>query len=194
MRPGESVGLVGENGAGKSTLLKLIAGILAAELRHGEILVAGSWSLLELGAGFHPDFTGRENAILNASIHGGHAAAEIDRRMERIIEFAEASEPSSTSRCGPIRAGCTPASGCAVASELGARHPLARRDPRHEGRFAVSVFLAHAEDHDTVYHWIDRRFEFSVFPRSGGIGAVDMSGSWEVEVDRPGVGAEAERD
>jgi hypothetical protein len=65
--------------------------------------------------------------------------------------------------------------------------------PLHEGRFAVSV-SAHAEDHDTVYHWIDRRFEFSVFPRAGGIGAVDMSGSWEVEVDRPGVGAEAERD
>ena len=65
IQPGESVGFVGRNGSGKTTLLRLIAGIFAPT--EGRLEVGGSvGSLLELGAGFHPDFTGRENIYLSA--------------------------------------------------------------------------------------------------------------------------------
>jgi ABC-type polysaccharide/polyol phosphate transport system ATPase subunit len=85
--PGESVGLVGRNGSGKSTLLKLIAGIM--EPTEGTVESAGVLaSMLELGAGFHPDFSGRENLYLNASILG-IPNAEIDERFEEIVRFAE---------------------------------------------------------------------------------------------------------
>jgi ABC-type polysaccharide/polyol phosphate transport system ATPase subunit len=85
--PGTSLGVVGANGAGKSTLLKLVAGILPPNT--GAVRTRGRVvSLLELGAGFHPDFTGRENVVLNASIHG-IGRAEIARRMDRIVDFAE---------------------------------------------------------------------------------------------------------
>jgi ABC-type polysaccharide/polyol phosphate transport system ATPase subunit len=84
---GEAVGVIGENGSGKSTLLKLLAHIL--EPTEGHIVTHGRVSaLLELGAGFHPDLTGRENIYLNGSILG-MSRAEIDRRFDEIVAFAE---------------------------------------------------------------------------------------------------------
>ena len=69
VEPGEAVGLVGRNGSGKSTLLRLIAGIIKPTT--GRVDVGGRiGSLLELGAGFHPDFSGRENVFLNGAIYG----------------------------------------------------------------------------------------------------------------------------
>ena len=84
---GEMVGIVGENGAGKSTLLKLLTGII--EPTSGSIAVNGRVSsLLELGAGFHPDLTGRENIYLNGSILGFNRA-EMDRIFDQIVDFSE---------------------------------------------------------------------------------------------------------
>ena len=83
---GESIGLLGHNGSGKSTLLKCIAGILRPTT--GEIRSAGRMAaLLELGAGFQPDLSGRENIYLNASILG-MKRAEIDRVFDEIVAFA----------------------------------------------------------------------------------------------------------
>ena len=85
--PGSVLGVVGQNGAGKSTLLTLIAGILPPD--RGTVETRGRVvSLLELGAGFHPDFTGRENVYVNASIHG-MTRDEVDAKMDDIIAFAE---------------------------------------------------------------------------------------------------------
>jgi len=87
VRPGESVGLVGRNGSGKSTLLKLIAGIISPSA--GRVVTGGTIaSMLELGAGFHPDFTGRENLFLNAAILG-FSEKEVRARFDQIVEFAE---------------------------------------------------------------------------------------------------------
>lgn len=84
---GTTVGLIGRNGSGKSTLLKIISRILYPT--SGEVKINGKIStLLELGAGFHPDFTGRENIFLNASILG-LSRKETERRLNDIIEFAE---------------------------------------------------------------------------------------------------------
>jgi len=84
---GETVGLIGPNGAGKSTVLKLISRII--EPTSGRIVVDGRvGALLELGAGFHPDLTGRENIYLNGSILG-LSRAEIRRKLDDIIGFAE---------------------------------------------------------------------------------------------------------
>ena len=83
---GETFGLLGHNGSGKSTLLKCIAGILRPT--SGEIVTRGRLAaLLELGAGFQPDLSGRENVYLNASILGVKRA-EIDRRFDEIVDFA----------------------------------------------------------------------------------------------------------
>jgi len=84
---GKTVGLLGRNGSGKSTLLKIISRILYPT--RGEVRVLGRLStLLELGAGFHPDFTGRENIYLNASILG-FTRKEIKERLNDIISFSE---------------------------------------------------------------------------------------------------------
>ena len=87
IKKGESVALIGVNGSGKSTLLKLMTKIMYPT--SGSIKTYGRLtSLLELGAGFHQDFTGRENIYFNASIFG-LTAAEIDKRIDDIIEFSE---------------------------------------------------------------------------------------------------------
>ncbi|MBQ2639497.1 MAG: ABC transporter ATP-binding protein [Bacilli bacterium] len=90
IKKGETVALIGVNGSGKSTLLKLMTKIIYPT--KGKITTNGKLtSLLELGAGFHPDFTGRENIYFNASIFG-LTAAEIDERVNDIIEFSELGE------------------------------------------------------------------------------------------------------
>jgi ABC-2 type transport system ATP-binding protein len=87
IEPGESVGFMGRNGSGKTTLLRLIAGVFKPT--SGRLAVAGRvGSLLELGAGFHPDFTGRDNIYLSASIYGLRKQ-EVDRRFDSIVEFSE---------------------------------------------------------------------------------------------------------
>jgi len=90
VRPGETFCVIGENGAGKSTVLQLVAGILSPS--QGQVIVNGRVSaLLELGSGFNPEFTGRDNVYLNAAILG-FSKAEVDRRFAEIAEFAEIGE------------------------------------------------------------------------------------------------------
>lgn len=87
IKRGQTVGIIGENGSGKSTLLKLLTKILRPD--KGEIIVNGKLSaLLELGAGFHPDLTGRENIFLNGSILG-LTRKEITAKLNEIIAFSE---------------------------------------------------------------------------------------------------------
>lgn len=87
---GETVALIGTNGSGKSTLLKLMTKIIYPN--SGKIKVNGKLtSLLELGAGFHPDFSGRENIYFNASIFG-MTKKQIDARIDKIIDFSELGE------------------------------------------------------------------------------------------------------
>ncbi len=87
---GESVGIIGRNGAGKSTLLQIITGTLFPT--KGTVLVDGSvGALLELGSGFNPEFTGKENVYLNASLLG-LSKREIDERYREIVDFADIGE------------------------------------------------------------------------------------------------------
>ena len=87
IKEGEITTIIGPNGSGKSTLLKLMTKIIYPN--KGRITTNGKLtSLLELGAGFHPDFSGRENIYFNASIFG-LTKKEIDERLDNIIEFSE---------------------------------------------------------------------------------------------------------
>ncbi len=87
VEPGEAVGLVGRNGSGKTTLLKLVSGIIKPSA--GSVETGGRvGSLLELGAGFHPDFTGRENVFLNGAIHG-LSRQQVREQLDEIVAFAE---------------------------------------------------------------------------------------------------------
>ena len=87
IRAGETFGFIGRNGSGKSTLLKVLARIYRPDA--GTVQVNGKLSaLLELGAGFHPELSGRENVYLNGSILG-LAKKELDRRFDEIVDFAE---------------------------------------------------------------------------------------------------------
>ena len=84
---GEVVGIIGRNGAGKSTLLKVLSRII--EPTAGRALIYGRvGSLLEVGTGFHPELTGRENIYLNGAILG-MKKAEIDQKFDEIVSFAE---------------------------------------------------------------------------------------------------------
>ena len=84
---GQSLGIIGRNGSGKSTLLKLLAGIYRPD--HGKIVVHGKvGALLELGAGFHPEFSGRENILINGIVLG-LSKREVRQQLEDIIRFAE---------------------------------------------------------------------------------------------------------
>jgi len=84
---GDSIGLMGLNGSGKSTLLKLISGVMTPD--DGEVLVRGRIAgLIEVGAGLHPDLSGRENVYLNGAILG-MSEAEINRKFDSIVDFSE---------------------------------------------------------------------------------------------------------
>ena len=115
IEPGEAVGLVGRNGSGKTTLLKLVSGILKPT--DGTLVVGGLvGSLLELGAGFHPDFSGRENVFLNGAIHG-LSRAQVRERMDEIVTFAGLEEAIDV----PVRtysSGMTMRLGFAIAAHV----------------------------------------------------------------------------
>jgi ABC-type polysaccharide/polyol phosphate transport system ATPase subunit len=86
VEPGSAIGLVGRNGSGKSTLLRLLSGIIKPT--SGRVTVGGRvGALLELGAGFHPDMTGRENLFLQGSIHG-LSRATIREKFDEVVAFA----------------------------------------------------------------------------------------------------------
>lgn len=87
IKKGETFGIIGKNGEGKSTILSLIAGVIKPT--KGKVIVNGKvFPLLELGAGFHPELSGRENIILNGILLG-HTKEEIMAKLDEIIEFSE---------------------------------------------------------------------------------------------------------
>jgi lipopolysaccharide transport system ATP-binding protein len=112
---GEVVGIIGRNGAGKSTLLKILSRI--TEPTSGEAIIDGRWgSLLEVGTGFHPDLTGRENIYMNGTILG-MKKVDIDRKFDEIVAFAEVDQFLDT----PVRrysSGMTVRLAFAVAAHL----------------------------------------------------------------------------
>ena len=105
-KQGEVLGIIGRNGAGKSTLLKILSRITEpTEGTSGRS--RGAWrSLLEVGTGFHPELTGRENIYLNGAILG-MTRAEIKRNFDEIVEFCRDRAVSSTRRSSATRAACT---------------------------------------------------------------------------------------
>ena len=84
---GKMIGVIGTNGAGKSTLLRMIAGVMRADEGSGEVH-GRLGALLEIGAGFHPDLTGRENVFV-AGIVGGLTRREVAQRFDSVVEFSE---------------------------------------------------------------------------------------------------------
>ena len=106
VQPGEVLGIIGRNGAGKSTLLKILSRV--TEPTSGEIRIRGRVaSLLEVGTGFHPELTGRENIYLNGTILG-MTKAEVKAKFDEIVAFAEIEKfldtPSETLQFGYVRA------------------------------------------------------------------------------------------
>src|SRR5207245_10483815 len=90
LQEGTRLGIIGRNGAGKSTLLKILSRI--TEPTDGKIKIYGrTASLLEIGTGFHPELTGRENVFLNGALLG-MPRAEIQRKLDQIVDFAEIKE------------------------------------------------------------------------------------------------------
>lgn len=90
IRAGEPLGIIGLNGSGKSTLLKIIAGVMKPT--KGEVMISGTVApLIELGAGFDPDFSARENIYLNGAILG-HKRSEMDEKFDEIMDFSELQE------------------------------------------------------------------------------------------------------
>jgi len=90
IKKGETIGIIGPNGSGKSTILKLMAGVMVPS--RGNVEIAGKIApLIELGAGFHPELTGRENIYLNGSILG-MKQKEIDKKFKSIVDFSELHE------------------------------------------------------------------------------------------------------
>lgn len=94
LRKGEALGIIGSNGAGKSTILKLLSNI--TEPTTGQVIVRGNVApLIEVGAGFHPELSGRENVYLNAAILGMRKK-DVDKKFQSIVEFAELGEMIDT--------------------------------------------------------------------------------------------------
>ena len=123
IRQGEVVGVIGRNGAGKSTLLKILSRI--TEPTTGRITLKGRVaSLLEVGTGFHPELTGRENIFLNGAILGMHRT-EIKAKFDEIVAFAEVERFLDT----PVKrysSGMYVRLAFAVAAHLGTRDPHRR--------------------------------------------------------------------
>ena len=91
---GQSLGIIGENGAGTSTLLKVLTGVI--QPTHGRVMVhANIAAMLELGAGFQPDFSGMDNVRMKASLMG-LSNKELDQRLDDILEFADIGEYSNS--------------------------------------------------------------------------------------------------
>ena len=115
IRQGEVVGIIGHNGAGKSTLLKILSRIVTPT--HGRVGVRGRvGSLLEVGTGFHPELTGRENIFLNGAILG-MKRSDIRRRFDQIVQFAEV-EPFLDTPVKRYSSGMTVRLGFSVAAHM----------------------------------------------------------------------------